>query len=87
MMRINSLLVPVLYLVVPIILADSYPQKTLISGAVICSGAGDWNDMVEASVDQDEGAAGRLLSSGKCRIISPAVKVNLIEPEERGLGP
>ncbi|EJM83044.1 hypothetical protein [Pseudomonas sp. GM60] len=67
-------------------MADTYPKRTLIAGSVICSKAGDWSDMVEASTDQDEGAAGQLLTSGKCRIISTAIKVSLIEPEEDGVG-
>lgn len=59
----------VLPLLASVAKADTYPKHTLIAGSVICSKAGDWSDMLEASIDQDEDAAGRLISSGKCRII------------------
>jgi hypothetical protein len=61
-------------------MADAYPQKTLSGGTMVCYKAGDWRDMVEASIDQDEEEASRLIASGKCRTISNATKVSLIEP-------
>lgn len=35
-------------------------------GSMVCFKAGDWGDMVEASLDQDGDAATRLVESGKC---------------------
>lgn len=61
-------------------MADTYPQRTLIGGSMVCFKARDWNDMVEASIDQDGDAATRLVESGKCRTISNATKVSVIEP-------
>jgi hypothetical protein len=46
---------------------------------MVCFKAGDWTDLVEASIDQDQDAASRLIESGKCRVISNATKVNFIE--------
>ncbi|WP_281687645.1 hypothetical protein [Pseudomonas citronellolis] len=85
-MRVYCLLFSALYTWGSAAWADVYPQRILVSGAVVCSKAGDWSDMVEASIDEDEVAAGQLLQSGKCRIVSSAMRVNLIEPEKRGIG-
>lgn len=60
-------------------MADTYPKKTLVAGSMACYKAGDWKDMVEASLDQDEGAAERLIGTGKCRTISSSTKVSYIE--------
>lgn len=65
-------------------MADTYPKRTLIAGSMVCFKAGDWSDMVEASLDQDEEAATRLVESGKCRTISTATKVNFIEGAKDG---
>lgn len=61
-------------------MADTYPQRTLKAGSMVCFKAGDWSDMVEASIDQDGDEATRLVESGKCRTISNATKVSVIEP-------
>lgn len=60
-------------------MAETYPKKTLVAGSMVCFKGGDWRDMVEASLDQDEDAAERLIGSGKCRTISNGTKVNYIE--------
>ena len=59
-------------------MADTYPKRTLVAGSMVCYRAGDWTKMVEASLDQDEDEAERLISSGKCRAISTATKVSFI---------
>lgn len=64
--------------------AETYPQRTLIAGSMVCFKAGDWGDMVEASIDQDEDGAERLISAGKCRTISSSTKVSFIETDSSG---
>lgn len=63
-------------------MADTYPKKTLVAGSMACYKAGDWRELVEASLDND--GAGRLISSGRCRTFSSATKVSFIEPDSRG---
>lgn len=65
-------------------MADTYPQRTLSGGSMLCYKLGDWRDMIEASIDQDEEGAERLISSGKCRTISNATKVSFIEANSDG---
>jgi hypothetical protein len=65
-------------------MADTYPKRTLVAGSMVCYKAGDWRDMVEASLDQDEDEATRLVESGKCRTISTATKVSFIEGPKDG---
>ena len=65
-------------------MADTYPKRTLIAGSMVCFKAGDWSDMVEASIDQDGDAATRLVDSGKCRVVSNATKVSFIETDSSG---
>lgn len=65
-------------------MADTYPKKTLVAGSMACYKAGDWRELVEASLDQDEDGAERLISSGKCRTFSSATKVSFIEPDSSG---
>lgn len=65
-------------------MADTYPKRTLVAGSMVCYKAGDWTKMVEASLDQDEDEAERLIGSGKCRTISTATKVNFIEGPKNG---
>lgn len=60
-------------------MAETYPKRTLAAGSMACYKAGDWRELVEASLDQDESAAERLIGTGKCRTISNATKVNYIE--------
>ncbi|AZF16927.1 hypothetical protein [Pseudomonas sp. R3-18-08] len=64
--------------------ADTYPKRTLVAGSMVCYKAGDWTKMVEASLDQDEDEAERLIGSGKCRTISTATKVKFIEGPKDG---
>ncbi|TDK53620.1 hypothetical protein [Pseudomonas moraviensis] len=65
-------------------MADTYPKRTLVAGSMVCYKAGDWTKMVEASLDQDEDEAERLIGSGKCRTISIATKVSFIEGPKDG---
>ncbi|PBP56285.1 hypothetical protein [Pseudomonas syringae] len=65
-------------------MADNYPQRTLVAGSIVCYKDGDWTKIVEASLDQDENEAGRLIESGKCQTISTATKVNFIEGPKEG---
>jgi hypothetical protein len=65
-------------------MADTYPKRTLVAGSMVCYKAGDWTKMVEASLDQDEDEAERLIGSGKCRTISTATKVSFIEGPKDG---
>jgi hypothetical protein len=65
-------------------MAESYPKKTLVAGSMACYKAGDWRELVEASLDQDEDGADRLISAGKCRTFSSATKVSFIEPDSSG---
>ena len=65
-------------------MADTYPQRTLKAGSMACYKAGDWRELVEASLDQDEDGAERLISSGKCRAFSSATKVSFIELDSSG---
>jgi len=79
-MNTVSRLLCLLPLIASAAMADTYPQRTLIAGSMVCFKAGDWSDMVEASIDQDGDAATRLVDSGKCRVVSKATKVSVIEP-------
>ena len=63
---------------------DRVCKRTLVAGSMVCYKAGDWTKMVEASLDQDEDEAERLIDSGKCRTISTATKVNFIEGAKDG---
>jgi hypothetical protein len=65
-------------------MADTYPKLTLVPSSMVCYKAGDWANMVEASLDQDEDEDGRLIESGKCRPISAATKVNFIKAPKDG---
>ncbi|MGE7816538.1 hypothetical protein ACQKMW_24420 [Pseudomonas sivasensis] len=65
-------------------MADTYPKRTLAAGSMVCFKAGDWTKLVEASLDQDEDEAERLIGSGKCRTLSTATKVNFIEGPKNG---
>lgn len=58
-------------------MADTYPKKTLVAGSMACYKAGDWRELVEASLDEDEDGADRLISAGKCRTFSSATKETL----------
>lgn len=65
-------------------MADTYPKRTLVAGSMVCYKAGDWRELVEASLDQDEDGAERLMSAGKCRAFSSPTKVSFIEPDSSG---
>ncbi|MBK3446258.1 hypothetical protein [Pseudomonas lactis] len=65
-------------------MADTYPKRILVAGSMVCYKAGDWTRMIEASLDQDEDEAERLIGSGKCRTIGTATKVNFIEGPKDG---
>ena len=65
-MNTASRLLCLLPLIASAAVADTYPQQTMIDGSMVCFKAGDWGDMVEASLDQDWDAATRLVESGKC---------------------
>lgn len=80
LMNIVSRLLCLLPLLATSATADTYPQLTLKAGSMVCLKAGDWSDMVGASIDQDGKAATRLVESGKCRTISSSIKVSVIEP-------
>ena len=60
------------------------PSANTEGCSMVCYKAGDWTKMVEASLDQDEDEAERLIGSGKCRAISTATKVNFIEGSKDG---
>lgn len=83
-MNTVSRLLCVLPFLTSVVMADTYPKRTLVAGSMVCYKAGDWTKMVEASLDQDEDEAGRLIESGKCRTISTATKVNFIEGPKDG---
>lgn len=78
-MNTVSRLLCLLPLIASAAMADTYPKRTLVAGSMACYKAGDWREMVEASLDQDEDAASSLIVSGKCRTISNATKVSFIE--------
>lgn len=78
-MKIFARMLCLLPLITFAAVAETYPKKTLVAGSMVCFKIGDWRDMVEASLDQDEGAAERLISSGKCRTVSNATKVGYVE--------
>ncbi|PMY44723.1 hypothetical protein DMW99_27205 [Pseudomonas chlororaphis] len=83
-MNIASRLLCLLPLVTSMAMADTYPKRTLIGGSMACYKAGDWRELVEASLDQDEDTASRLIASGKCRAFSSPTKVSFIEPDSSG---
>ena len=83
-MNTVSRLLSLLSLIASAAVADTYPQRTLIAGSMVCFKAGDWREMVEASLDQDEAEAERLISSGKCRAFASSTKVSFIEPDRSG---
>lgn len=68
------------------VFAQDYPVKTLQADAIICFDFDDWKDMVEASVDQDDAAAARLVSSGACRVVPKATKVAYLDKAAGNLG-
>ncbi|WP_454834751.1 hypothetical protein [Pseudomonas lini] len=83
-MNTVSRLLCLLPFLTPVAMADTYPQRTLIAGSMVCYKAGDWHDLIEASLDKDEDGAERLISAGKCRTISSSTKVSFIEPDSSG---
>ncbi|MCY7262710.1 hypothetical protein [Pseudomonas protegens] len=66
--------------------AQDYPVKTLQANAIICFDYSDWKDMVGASIDQDQAAMMRLVSSGACRMVSQATKVAYLDKAAGNLG-
>lgn len=83
-MNTVSRLLCLLPLIASAAVADTYPQRTLIAGSMVCFKAGDWRELVEASLDQDEASAERLISAGKCRAFSSPTKVSFIQPDSSG---
>ncbi|MDS9876588.1 hypothetical protein RMI40_17200 [Pseudomonas protegens] len=66
--------------------AQDYPVKTLKANSIICFDYSDWKEMVSASVDQDQAAMMRLVSSGACRMVSQATKVAYLDKAAGNLG-
>ena len=66
--------------------AQEFPVKTLQADAIICFDYSDWKDMVAASIDQDNAAAARLVSSGACRVIPKSTKVAYLDKAAGDLG-
>ena len=67
-------------------LAQEFPVKTLESGAILCFDSDDWDSMVEASADDDNAAALRLIASGACRTLSKPAKVLYLDKAAGGSG-
>jgi len=84
-MKLAALLLAVAPLVSTAVMAAEQ-SRTLIANSVYCFKNGDWSDMVEASADRDEDAVMQLVNAGKCRMVTKAMKVMMVEPEEGGVG-
>ncbi|POA75338.1 hypothetical protein [Pseudomonas sp. GW531-T4] len=70
---------------VPAFAAD-YPVKTLQANSFICFDYDDWQEMISASVDEDQAAMMRLVSSGACRMVSKTTKVSYLDKAAGGVG-
>lgn len=84
-MKTVTRLLCLLPLIASTAIAETYPKRTLAAGSMACYKAGDWRELVEASLDQDEDTASRLIASGKCRTFSSSTKVSFIEPDSSGM--
>lgn len=59
---------------------------TLKPNSVLCFSYSSWKEMLAAYQDEDESAAGRLVDSGECRMVSKATRVTYLDPAAGGLG-
>lgn len=66
--------------------AQGYPIKTLQVTAVVRFDFSDWRDMVAGSIEQDLGAASRLVASGAFRVVPDSKSVAYIDKAGKNFG-
>ena len=83
-MKLAALCLMTLAVLPTVALADK--TMSLRANSVICFSFGDWKEIIAASQDGDEDAAGRLVESGACRIVSKTTQVTYLDPAAGKMG-